>query len=237
MEIYKILEQIMSEKNLTVAAVARICGLADGTVRGIIVRKQKSTALDVAFKLSKGLGVSLERLNGMPEPESTLDLTKLTPKEKHVIDLYRDIDEHSAKIVDFVLEAENTRPKEQPREKTRAIDLFDLPVSAGNGVYLDGYSSRPIEIINTPEAARADYALRVSGNSMEPRFYDGDIVLVETTFNIPQKSVGVFIHNGEGFIKQLDGAYMRSFNPAYSPILADSETLIKGLVLGRAELI
>lgn len=70
MNFYQILQSIMDEKGMTVAAVARVCGLSDGTVRSIVTRKQKNVALEVAFKLSDGLGVSLERLNGMPEKES-----------------------------------------------------------------------------------------------------------------------------------------------------------------------
>lgn len=59
-----ILNRIMDERNLKVAEVARICGLPDSTVRGIITRKQKSVALEVAFKLSDGLNISLRELNG-----------------------------------------------------------------------------------------------------------------------------------------------------------------------------
>ena len=67
MEIYKILAQIMEERQLKIADVARMCNLSDSTVRGIETRKQKNIALDIAFKLSEGLGVSLEYLNGIPE--------------------------------------------------------------------------------------------------------------------------------------------------------------------------
>lgn len=67
MEFYLILEEIMKEKGMNIPAVARACGLPDTTVRSIMVRKQKNVALEVAFKLSQGLGVSLQRLNGMSE--------------------------------------------------------------------------------------------------------------------------------------------------------------------------
>lgn len=67
MDLYQILQEIMDEKGMNIPSVARACGLSDGTVRSIIKRKQKTTALEVAFKLSDGLGVSLERLNGMLE--------------------------------------------------------------------------------------------------------------------------------------------------------------------------
>lgn len=69
--VYQVLEEIMKEKHLNIAEVARLCGLPDSTVRGIITRKQKNTALEVAFKLSEGLNVSLERLNGMSENKKT----------------------------------------------------------------------------------------------------------------------------------------------------------------------
>ena len=61
----------MDERNLKVAEVARICGLPDSTVRGIITRKQKSVALEVAFKLSDGLNISLRELNGQKGKKKT----------------------------------------------------------------------------------------------------------------------------------------------------------------------
>lgn len=62
--IYEILQNIMDNKKITVAETAKMCNLPDSTVRAIITRKQKSVALEVAFKLSQGLDVPLEVLNG-----------------------------------------------------------------------------------------------------------------------------------------------------------------------------
>ena len=82
----------MDEKNYTIADVAKICKLPDSTVRGIITRKQKSTALEVAFKLSDGLNVSLRRLNGMPEtptknePATTQSDSELDDLDKLLMD-------------------------------------------------------------------------------------------------------------------------------------------------------
>lgn len=64
MEFYKILQDIMLEKNMGIPDVARACGLSDSTVRSIIDRKAKNVTLEVAFKMQRGLNVSLERLNG-----------------------------------------------------------------------------------------------------------------------------------------------------------------------------
>lgn len=69
MYFYEILQSIMDEKDLSIADVARLSNLPDSTVRSIINRKNKTVALEVAFKLSNGLNVSLEKLNGENESE------------------------------------------------------------------------------------------------------------------------------------------------------------------------
>lgn len=71
MPFYEVLENIMEEKSLSIPDVARMSGLSDSTVRAIINRKSKNASLEVAFKLSRGLDVSLERLNGEDENELT----------------------------------------------------------------------------------------------------------------------------------------------------------------------
>lgn len=86
MDFYTVLTEIMNEKGMTIPDVARACDLTDSTVRSIIDRKQKKIALNVAFKLHKGLGVSLERLNGMTEdsPDSVKDSEELVTREQLV---------------------------------------------------------------------------------------------------------------------------------------------------------
>jgi len=82
MAVYEILEEIMSERDVSIADIARMCNLPDSTVRGIVRRKQDSIALEVAFKLSDGLGVSLEKLNGMPEKENSSGPVGSDPEEE-----------------------------------------------------------------------------------------------------------------------------------------------------------
>ncbi|WP_164968392.1 helix-turn-helix transcriptional regulator [Clostridium tetani] len=54
----------MRENNLSIPDISRATGLPDSTLRSMISRKTKNISLDVAFKLSEGLGISLEELNG-----------------------------------------------------------------------------------------------------------------------------------------------------------------------------
>lgn len=98
MEFYKVLLQIMEDRSLSIPDIARSCGLSDSTIRSVINRKQKSVALDVAFKISSGLQVDLEYLNTgkhtaggecvhTPEPQLVLN-----SEEADVVKNYRLLD-------------------------------------------------------------------------------------------------------------------------------------------------
>lgn len=85
MYFYEILQSIMDEKGLSISEVARLSKLPDSTVRSILARKNKTVALEVAFKLAKGLDVSLERLNG----EQTAAGEEVSPARRK---LHREVD-------------------------------------------------------------------------------------------------------------------------------------------------
>lgn len=50
---------------------------------------------------------------------------------------------------------------------------------------------------------QADFAVEVDGNSMEPDYLNGDILLVQSTPTIEVGEVGVFTLNGDGYVKEL----------------------------------
>lgn len=98
------------------------------------------------------------------------------------------------------------------------LDFPDLPVSAGTGVYLHDDYAEQIRVPANNETLRANYALKVAGDSMEPRFYNGDIVLVETQPSVEIGEVGIFIYEGEAYIKEFGGDRLISLNPKYEDI-------------------
>ena len=87
--IYEILIETMNDKNMKIPDVARASGLSDSTVRSIITRKQSTVALEVAFKLSKGLNISLEKLNGMEVPSKKVSPTRQEAEEALKTVLYK----------------------------------------------------------------------------------------------------------------------------------------------------
>lgn len=220
-------------KGLTQEEVARKIGIAKSTYCGYETGKREPD-VDKIKKLAYVLGTTgdiLLETNMKP----AVDHLHISTAALKIARSYDSLDAHGKKVVSVVMNAEVERIS-VPKSITRFIDLFALPVSAGTGEPLTGYDSEPVEVISTIESERADYALRVSGNSMEPNFSDGDIVLVETTPDVEQNSVGVFVHDGQGYIKRLVGGQLISDNPDYSPIQADETTRIKGRILGKAEL-
>ncbi len=119
----------------------------------------------------------------------------------------------------------------------RAMRLYDLPVSAGTGSFLDESTYSLIDA-DASVPASADYAVKVRGDSMVPRFYDGQIVWIHEQPDLASGEIGIFFYEGESYIKQLErnhGALrLISLNPSYSPIeIRDFESFrIFGKVVG-----
>lgn len=149
MAVYEILEEIATEKKLSIADIARICNLPDSTVRGIIRRKQETIALEVAFKISNGLGVSLEKLNGMPEkpcpvpsikkaPLYSSEAMKLAEDYDKLLDLWGKKQVRAVTDNEIVrCQAEAATKAAPPPEENKVVRFrvpgYSLPMSAGPG--------------------------------------------------------------------------------------------------------
>lgn len=101
----------------------------------------------------------------------------------------------------------------------RSISLYDMPVSAGRGVYLDSDTAEEINIPDTAKTQTADYALRITGDSMEPKYHNGDIILIQDTDSVEIGELGIFLLDGEGYFKKFGGDRLISLNTKYTDIL------------------
>lgn len=117
----------------------------------------------------------------------------------------------------------------------RTVLLYDLPVSAGPGVYLDDSIAEEISIPKNDKTASTNFALRISGNSMEPKYHDGDILLVEDTDSVEIGELGIFVLDGNGYFKKYGGDRLISLNSDYGDILLRdyAETVCCGRVVGK----
>ena len=104
--------------------------------------------------------------------------------------------------------------------RRRSIGLYDMPVSAGVGEFLaDSTRIEDIVIPDDPRTAEADYALRINGDSMEPKYHSGDILLIQSADTVEEGELGIFVLDGSGYFKKYGGDHLISLNTKYPPIM------------------
>ncbi len=127
---------------------------------------------------------------------------------------------------------------QQPRSETRKlVQVYrnDLTAAAGYSYTIGEGSGETVYLAADPVTVRADEIIRVSGDSMEPSFFNGDQVLVQHCKSLREGEIGIFTNGDTGYIKEYrkDGLY--SHNPAY-PVMhfsEDDQVRCIGRVLGR----
>ena len=123
---------------------------------------------------------------------------------------------------------------EKTRERLRSLPLYSLAVSAGTGQFLDGENYEMIEVgSEVPEGA--NFGVRVAGDSMEPRYHDGQTVWVRQQRSLMTGEIGIFLYDGCAYLKQLkageDCMALHSLNKKYSDIAVSPELQLR--VLGK----
>lgn len=168
----------------------------------------------------------------------------LTADEQDLLDIYNSLSPKSqgrlrerAEVL-AELEAPAVNEPEEVEEPTIQIKHSYYRVSAGTGFELDeGDNWETIEIPDTPDARRADFAITIKGNSMEPIYFDGDIVLVKQQPAVELGEIGIFDIEDNGYIKKYGGDRLISLNAEYDDIILsdyDEERIhCFGKVIGR----
>lgn len=131
-------------------------------------------------------------------------------------------------------------PEQKPiAEGTIVIPFYETPVSAGTGSWLgDDIVAEWLTVPRNDLTTSADFALKISGDSMQPKFSNGETVLVKQTSSVFEGEIGVFVLNGESYIKKLGKKELISLNPAYNPIQLHGFDDIRcvGKVLGTLDM-
>ena len=255
------IKQLKSEKKITNDQLSEMTSIPLGTLSKILAGISDSPKLSNIVAICAALECSVDYiLTGIPE--NTNNYT-LTDREMTMIENYRKLDSHSRELVSMIIAKESERGGEGVKNNNersfrgqliqgggsvrgtamrnavglsrRKISLYDLPVSAGTGVYLTDTESVEINIPDNPETADADFALRIKGNSMEPKYRDGDVILIEECDALEYGELGVFIRAGDGYFKKFGGDRLISLNPDYEPILLKNfdEIVCCGRVVGK----
>ena len=89
------------------------------------------------------------------------------------------------------------------------------------------------EEISSETAASGEFvALKIQGSSMEPRMYDGDVVIVRVQSSVENGEIAVVMVDGsEATVKKIqfhpNGIFLKPFNPSYDPIFYSNEEIEK----------
>ncbi len=248
------INQLKKEKGMTNSDLAKATDIPNGTLTKMLAGYSDSPKLSYIVSIATFFNVGIDYLvSGVEENHNNFTLEN---DEIKLIDRYRKLNAHSKELVKLVINKEfelcdevaPTRTVSLPKRATilkdlpegfekRTIPLFDLPVSAGPGEYLggDSESSETVKVKIYPETSTAAYAVKVNGNSMEPKYKSGDILIVEESSFVEYGELGIFILDGQGYFKKFAGDRLVSLNPEYGDILLDQfeEAVCCGRVLAK----
>lgn len=127
---------------------------------------------------------------------------------------------------------------DETQHQKAQVELNYRTGGAGAGLGVDADN---VEIIQVGYPADrvpngADYVIPVTGDSMEPTFYDGDMLFFELgSDNLHTGDIGIFVVNGETLVKELGDNELISHNKKYDPIKIHEwdSVRVEGKVLGK----
>lgn len=235
--IVDIIKQLSNAQGMSITTLEQTVGLGNGTIGKW--RKQ-SPSCDKLKLVADYLSVSIDYL--LTGEEKKQDLPD---DELELLTYYKELPERERQRLIGRASALAEVYKEQVETQVIEVEtpMIEIrhsyyKVSAGTGYDLsDGDQWDTIEIPDTPEAQRADFALTISGDSMEPVYYDGDIVLIKSQPAIDGGEIGIFIIENSGYIKKFGGDRLISLNAEYDDIMFSDynsdDIRCVGLVIGR----
>lgn len=221
---------------LTQEQLAIKIGVAKSTLNGYEKGNREPNMLTVQ-KLMQNLNIDANFL-WQDEMNDATELIVSSNEWNH-IKKYRNLDSYGRKQVDCVLNNEYNRVQDQMMEVaddsipfvyTKPEYLTGL--SAGTGLFV--FDDIPTQTAEVPEEYKnADFVIGVTGDSMDPTFSNGDRVAVKKQPTINQGEIGVFMINGNGYIKELGNNELISHNKKYENINLDENSICIGKVLGK----
>lgn len=132
-------------------------------------------------------------------------------KEDPIIQKIKSLDARGRRVVDAVIEVESgEKVVPLPKRETKIIPLFVAAAGPGEPVADEGFDDYEVDADSD-----ANFAVKISGDSMEPYLHDGEIVLCKR--KRPEiGELAVIMVNGFLVVKQYitDGLniYLRSLN-------------------------
>lgn len=200
------LREIRKSKGMTMKQLGNLVGVTESAI-GLWETGKREPNQEMLLKLGEALDCSVLDIMGA-------DTVIRIHRESPLMQKYNALDKHGKMVVDFVIEAEYQRCTKAEevveKPKTKIIPLFCAAAGPGEPPSQDGFEDYEVD-----EDSPARFAVKISGDSMEPEFHDGDIVLCRK--KRPEiGEIAVMMVDGFIYVKQyiegINGFYLRSLN-------------------------
>lgn len=241
METKDVLKQLRKSRGFeSMKEFCNAVGISFNTYQNYETGKRVPTA-DMLITLADFYGVSVDYLLGR-EPETDplkmFNISAQAVDSDKFIEEYEKLPELAKQIfIDTMLKLSEAATKREKEDRLISIKFFErTAVSAGTGLYDDNNEYPTVKRVPDNAITRAaDFCCYVSGDSMEPDYYDGDLICVKVQPSVEVGEVGVFVINGELFVKKLGANGLVSLNPKYSTIKKSPDIICQGKVLGKID--
>ena len=203
-KIHERIKKIREESGLTQIDLAEKLCMSKGAV-GNYETGERTPSFETLEAIADIFNVSMDYLCGRVSEKPQFSL-----EEQWVIETYRKADANTKDGLRLILKKFDEVQKVE--RKAKIIPLF--PAAAGPRDYIDW---EPDEEWETDDQ-KADFAVRISGDSMEPELHDGEVVLCSKR-KPKDGEIAVVRVNGAVVVKQIitdsfRNTYLRSLNRA-----------------------
>ncbi len=208
----KRLQELRTSKKMTQADLGRVLKISASTI-GMYETDKRQPNFEIEEAIADFFNVDLDYLRGKQEfPLQTLSFGE---KEKSP-DILSGVDN----IISF--------------NNFKQILIIGT-IACGEPILaeenLEGYTNIEIDI-------HADFALRCKGDSMSPKFSDGDIVLIRQQPDVENGQIAAVLINNEATLKRVyknhDSVLLSPENLSYQPMVYTGEDLNNIRILGLA---
>ncbi|ATH60417.1 transcriptional regulator [Staphylococcus nepalensis] len=236
----------MQNKNLNQSELSKLTGIGRNSISDYLKGKYEAKQ-DKIYILAKYLNVNEAWLMGY-------DVSK-----ERVSDEQRDVTKPTLTQINEV--SSKLEEKRQKRVLAYAKHHYSVQQQGENIIYLQSYKDSKTEevtvngyvsagtgetlvddikfIVNYPAGVVPphDFALQINGDSMEPLFEHKEIIFVEENTSINSGQLGVFVVDGEAYVKKVfiyqDHIRLVSLNPKYGDMnfYGDSDVRFAGRVI------
>lgn len=173
--------------------------LDDDTYAEVMAYKEKNKLSTQSKAVQRLVALGLDSLSGEVR------------EEEPIVQKIKSLDERGRRVVEAVIEVERgEKVVPLPKRETKIIPLFVAAAGPGEPVPDEGFDDYEV-----PANSDANFAVKISGDSMEPYLHDGEVVLCKR--KRPEiGELAVIMVNGFLVVKQYitDGLniYLRSLN-------------------------